>query len=487
MDWTSQQDEEFRKNYKELKAVVDEALLKARKAVSPRDAKGFLISAQDSFKGKRLQREQREELYGRLQDAFGEVNRKIEEEKSKFENEAQKNYATFRILVEEAQFLASHPRDFHETWEHLVDIQSRFREAKFMREHREELYSGLQHAFDTLKKKRSAEQSEELSASAGNYANLLETAEELTARATVEPDIRLFKDELIRFQTLVRESKLVKDHRHELLEKIQEAFLILTRRQDDENLRMTEKSESNYTGFLPRAKDLSLLAESSGNFYFVRESIKLLQSEIREASLVREQRVELNSFLQEAFQKLGKRQDKDQESFLKSAAENYIHLKGLVEKGLRQAEESNKYKETREFLKKIQSGFKNLKLVREEREELYSILQTAFGILNRRVDEYFRLKKKNWMLKMEYRFTESSSEIFRIQESLEKDLTRLKELEDQLEIVLFAKKEKVIADGLRSRIESLHKTIDRKHEEIRQLEQKMNELHDLLEPGEETA
>jgi hypothetical protein len=483
-DFDSSQQEEFLRNYSELKSLLENTLKKIKHLDSPREAKGLLITVQNAFKGRKLKRDQREELYSHLQEAFEEIHAKITEEQSQFEKTAHFNFSEFRIRLQEAQFLVDHSRDFHETWEHLLRLQNEFREAKFLREHREELYRQLQHAFDTLKQKNLSEKSKELADSSRNFQDLYEQSCFFASQANSVTDFRIFKDELICFQSHVRECHLVKEHRNQIQDKIQEAFVVVQTRQEEDLLQNKNTSEKKFDSFKPRVDELYERSETSPDFHEVRESIRQLQNEIRNAGMLKEHRDELNQILQEAFLRLGRRQDTEQNSFHQEAGENYQYLKKLVDQGFSQAENSTKYKETREFLKKIQSEFKRLKLIREQREELYTVLQKAFTILNKRVDEFFRNKKKNWMLKMEYRFTESSGNIFRLEEGLEKDLVRIKELEDQLEIALMADKEDFVIEGLRSRIQSLQRSIEKKQAEIKDLEQKMEDLHQILEPDE---
>ena len=85
---------------------------------------------------------------------------------------------------------------------------------------------------------------------------------------------------------------------------------------------------------------------------------------------------------------------------------------------------------------------------------------------------------------MQYKYAESSGEIFILQQSLEKDQIYLNELEDQLEIVVMAGKDNQIVSGIQSRINSTKKAIERKLREIQALELKMNDLQNLLEPEE---
>jgi len=323
-------DEEKRRNYYDLKSKLENALAKVAQTIDLREAKGFLIEAQDSFKGLKLQSEDREELYHRLQKAFEKVNDQIEEERRNFENEGFKNYLNLKAKVDEAVLLSGNPENFKMTWDFLVEVQSLFKETRLLREHREELYELLQGAFDNMKTLR----------------------------------------------------------------------------------------------------------------------------------------------------------EKEQSDFEKEALTNYERLKALVEKGLNQARETNQYKETREFLKKIQSEFKSTRLTREQREELYSRLQTAFDILGKRLDEFFRQKKKNWEVKMQYKLSEFTTDIFDLEESLSRDRSYLKELEDQLDIAESGGKGNIAITGLKSRIASTIATIDRKEKQIKELEYVMNELKNRLEQGE---
>ncbi len=156
----------------------------------------------------------------------------------------------------------------------------------------------------------------------------------------------------------------------------------------------------------------------------------------------------------------------------------------MVNDGLKQAEESIEYKETREYLKKIQSEFKGIKLIREQREELYSRLQSAFETLNKRVDEYFHEKKKNWEVKMQYKLSALSTDIFELNESLEKDFETLQELEDHLDIIEASGRDTGAGLGLKARISSTRIAIEKKKNQIKNMELEMNDLKNRLEPEE---
>jgi hypothetical protein len=406
--------DELTRNYHELKTKLDAAIENAGNSPDLREAKGFLIEVQNRFKGLKLQKEDREELYGRLQDAFAEINLKIEADHRNFEDEALHNYTLLKEQVDQAVCLATHPDDFRETWSRLVDVQSRFKGMKLKQEHREELYSRLQGAFDRMKDIQQKERAVLEKEAGQNYTHLKEQAETVL------------------------------------------------------NLSMDTGDADSRTGTVP-------------GFSGIRNRLKEVQAEIRDSRLLKEQREELYGILQQAFEMLNLRQDEEREKFEKQSNLNYDRLKDLVAKGLRQAEETSEYKETREFLKKIQAEFKGAKMTRDQREELYSRLQTAFEILSKRLDEYFHLKKKNWSVKMQYKVSEYSAGIFELQESLEQDRISLDELKDQQEILESSGKGSAAGIGLRARISALKINISNKEKEIVRLESEMEELKGRLD------
>ena len=323
-------EEEALENYENLKSIVETGLANAGQAVNLHEAKGFLIDVQGHFRGLRLRREDREELYTRLQAAFAEVNRKIEDERLTYEYEALSNYADLKPALAEALDMAINSGDLKATWELLLGIQSRVKSLKLLREHRDELYAGLQDAFGMIKIRR----------------------------------------------------------------------------------------------------------------------------------------------------------EEERQVFDREAQQNYLRLKALVEKGLIQAEETHEYKETREFLKKIQSEFKGIKLVHEQREELYSRLQTAFDILGKRLDDFFRHKKKNWEVKMQFTLSSLSVDIYELQTAVEKEQSYLKELEDQLDIIVSAGKEKDALAGLQARMASTRRSIEHKRQQITALELNKRELQNRIDDPE---
>jgi hypothetical protein len=318
-----------------------------------------------------------------------------------------------------------------------------------------------------------------------NYLNLKGILETGLAAATRSADLREAKGHLIEVQNHFKGLQLRREDREELYNRLQEAFASVNKKIEDERLDYELTALSNYADIKPEVEKAASLASDSENTREAWDSLIAVQNRIKGAKLFREQRDELFGRLQGAFEMIKLRRDEERQVFEQESKENYNRLKALVEKGLIQAEETHEYKETREFLKKIQSEFKGIKLVREQREELYSRLQTAFDILGKRLDEFFRYKKKNWEVKMQFTLSRLSADIFELQEALHKEQAYLNELEDHLEIIVSSGKDKDALVGLEARISSTQRSIERKRQQILDLEIEKDELKNRLEEPEE--
>ena len=317
-----------------------------------------------------------------------------------------------------------------------------------------------------------------------NYFNLREILEVGLENASHSGNLHEAKGFLIEVQSHFKGLKLRREDREELYSKLQDAFTAINKKIEDERLDFELTALSNYADLKPDVEKASDLATNSENTKETWDFLIGVQNRIKGAKLFREQREELFGSLQEAFTMIKLRREEEQQIFAEESQQNYIRLKALVEKGLIQAEETHEYKETREFLKKIQSDFKGIKMAREQREELYSRLQTAFDILGKRLDEFFRYKKKNWEVKMQFTLSRLSADIFELQETLNKEQSYLNELEDHLEIIVSSGKDKDAQASLEARIVSARHSIERKRQQVLHLEIEKDELMNRLEEPE---
>jgi len=468
---------EEKDNYKNLKTQLDEAVKKAGQTNDFREARGFLIEVQEAFKGVKMLREDRDELVNRLQDSFFKLANQMEAEKNQAFQEALQNYTILKVKVDEASFLASNSKDSGETWDYLLEVQAQFKNLRMQREHREALYGKLQEAFDKIKVLREHEKTLFDHESKQNFSQLNESVSLIIDKVKQNDDFKDLKEQLIGLQAEIRNVKLTRENRDELHSRIQDAFTMLHIKQDAFYNEKRAIAESQFQEFSERANDILARSVASIEFNQIRSYIKVFQAEMRDSAMLPAQKDSLRNIIQEAFETINTRQDQERSAYENEAAFNYNRLKLMVDDAMIQAGESNEYKETREYLKKIQAEFKGIKLIKEQREELYNRLQSAFELLNNRVDQYFREKKKNWEIRMQYKVGLLTTDIFKFREAVTTDLQNLKELEDFYQNITFSVTQETKAIlGLRARIANTRAGIERKNLQISELEAELNDL-----------
>lgn len=427
MDWEA--------NYMKLKVLLDQALRDARNQTDFRTAKEILIKAQAAFRDFRLKPEAREELNRELQEAFSVVNRKMEEERLRFELESQHHYLELKMKLEEAVKLAANEFDWREARKYLIDVQQEFKGIRMIPEQRETLYTRLQQAFDEVKIRQDSEHLSFLQASEDHYRELAPMVDKALIRAGSDDDFASVREFLISVQASFRGIRMEKEKREMLYSRLQQAFDTLNGRMDREREKNREVAGKNYEYFRQQTDEILKEAGTVTHFKEVRDRIRDMQSRLKDSILLREQKDELYAALQEAFTEINRRQDSERSQFEQEGTENYKRLGKLVADGLQQAQESMEFRETREFLKRIQAGFKGIRMHKDHREELYSRLQSAFTILRERTDQYFREKQKNWEVKMEFRLRDLNVRVLELQVEISREKERLEALQDQLDIL----------------------------------------------------
>jgi len=317
-----------------------------------------------------------------------------------------------------------------------------------------------------------------------NYHDLKELLEEAFAKAGLTDDPREAKGFLIDVQRHFKGLMLRREDREELYNRLQEAFRIVNEKLDEERRSLEHVSETGYRELKPLVEEAVERAIGNDDLKTTWNFLLDVQNRLKEAKLLHEHREELYQDLQEAFGEVKRRREAEHQAFDQEARRNYQRLKPLIDEALVLAGETHEYKETREYLKKLQGEFKGLRLAHEQREELYSRLQTAFDILGTRLDDFFRNKKKNWNVKMQYTLSRFSADIFELQRSLEKDEDELAELKDQYDILSSSGKGNETLAGLRARIDSARHAIEKKKRQIQEIESEETTLRMRLEDPE---
>ncbi len=219
-------------NYHNIKAEVDRAVAAAANATNFKKAREALINAQSKFKGLKLQRDQREEQYSRIQNSFENLNTRQSEERTRYEQECNENYDRLRTIVDDAIKVAQASETFKESRETLIAAQGSIRGVKLKRNQRDELYAAIREVFDGINRAQEEQREEFLKECEDNYRTIREKLDRATEYANTSDDFRFIRDNLIAVQNEVKILKLKRDQRSELFQAIRDVFEVLDQRRD---------------------------------------------------------------------------------------------------------------------------------------------------------------------------------------------------------------------------------------------------------------
>jgi hypothetical protein len=234
-------------NYHNLKHKIDVAIDFANKSEIFAEARKALINVQNQIKGLKLKRDQRDQLYQMIRDAFESVNTRQEEERASFENETKANYDLLKKLVDDAINFAESTDEYSVAREHLISAQNQIKVYKLKREQRDSLFADIRAVFEKLNERQSSERGAYETECNANYDRLSLKVKECFDLVNEMNEFNLIRESLITLQGEVRISRLKKEQRNELFAKIREAFSMFdTKKNEYFEQRKEDKSKKLY-------------------------------------------------------------------------------------------------------------------------------------------------------------------------------------------------------------------------------------------------
>ncbi|PKL84556.1 MAG: hypothetical protein CVV22_12330, partial [Ignavibacteriae bacterium HGW-Ignavibacteriae-1] len=178
-------------------------------------------------------REQRDELFQSIRDAFEGVNTRQENERNSFDQEAKDNYVKLKKIVDDAISFVNSSEEFSESREQLINAQNAIKGMKLRRDHRDELYAQIRVVFEDLNEKQSDERQSFEQECNDNYESLTKKVNDCFELVLGLTDFKMIRETLINVQSEVRIAKLKRGQRNELFARIREAFGIFDKKRDE--------------------------------------------------------------------------------------------------------------------------------------------------------------------------------------------------------------------------------------------------------------
>jgi hypothetical protein len=330
----------YSENFEKIKPRVDEAVAAAEQENNFKKARQILLEAQMMFKDIKLKRDQREEQYSRIQDAFELLNKRQIEEREKYEMECIENYHNIKSEVDRAVAAATNATNFKKAREALINAQSQFKGLKLKRDQREEQYSRIQNAFEELNARQSEERAQYEKECAENYERLRVIVDDAIKVAKASETFKEARETLIAAQGSIRGVKLKRGQRDELYAAIREVFDGINRAQEEQREEFLRECDENYKTILEKLNKAREYAENSEDFRFIRDNLIAVQNEVKILKLKRDQRNELFQAIRDAFAVLDRRREEYRSHIMIEKREKLKSIKEDLERKTARLKES---------------------------------------------------------------------------------------------------------------------------------------------------
>ncbi|MDR1678112.1 MAG: hypothetical protein LBS44_06965, partial [Deltaproteobacteria bacterium] len=204
-------------NRQELTEKVGQATNLARNSSDWKEARQYLISVQQSFKGRKLKKEVSQSLYAELQKAFQVLGDRQEAGRREYEKLCQANCASLTEKVNQAKDLAQNSSNWKEARQNLIAVQQSFKNLKLKKEDSQALYAELQSAFNLLSQRQEASFREYDAACARNYDSVRDLVNDAVNSVNYGSDLKEAAEALKKARLRLFESQPFKKEKREEL------------------------------------------------------------------------------------------------------------------------------------------------------------------------------------------------------------------------------------------------------------------------------
>lgn len=453
-------------NYNSLKDKINNAITHSEQTNDFKEAREFLLAAQNEFKELNLSKEHREELVALLNQAFEDLNQRFARQKESYEMECSENYLTLKKKIDETLDAIEKSKDTRRSRLLLINVQNEFKGLKLKKEQREEQYARIQNAFEELNRKQQLEQEEYEKECGENYIKLTELVESSIKFSEITVTFKEAREKLIEVQNTIKNSRLKKEQREELFQKIRDAFDSLSERQNVERDSFDKECNDNYIMLKSNIDGAIVFAQNSTNFKQARETLISAQNAIKGMRLKKEQREELYAKIRETFNDINKKQSEEREQFERETSENFTKLVTRIEQIESDIANTNEFRQIRENLIAIQNELRIVKLKKEQRDELFTKIRASFDNFDKKRNEYKESIKRQKVEKLNNLLFNLEDKIIRIEDSLSWDLKSLDYQKQKLEQMNIQDSEEEQKEEVKKIIASIEARINDKQKSI---------------------
>lgn len=276
------------------------------------------------------------------------------------------------------------------------------------------LLDSIQNAFETITGKQKEER-EELNKIFDE--NLEKVEPEIKKQMQEAVTQEMFKDgrkQLIDIQKSVKDNKLRASDRDKLFALIQDGFDVINAKEQKAREEYEMECSENYLTIKPKVQAVVDESSNAENFNDSRKKLIELQKELKDLKLTKANRNELFTMIREVFNKINDKQDEERKEFNVEADKNYEVLKPVVDEAIKFAIDPTNFAKARQKLIDTQKNLKDVKLTRDQRDELFGMIRKIFNKLNDNTGENtedFKKEANINFLKLEIKVNEAIANV----------------------------------------------------------------------------
>lgn len=293
-----------------------------------------------------------------------------------------------RMEVEYLLEISNSSTEWKEMRNRHKEISSIMQNLSLPQENTQELSDKLNSALELVIARQKAEYEANQKEFNENYDRIKVIVNSAVDASKTEPEYKKSREALLAAQNEFKSAKLLREHKEEFIQLINNAFEDLNKRQMEERENYEMECIENYHSLKAKVDEAISFANSSPNFTNARKALIEAQGEIKGKRLKREQRDSLYQVIRDCFDALNVRQSEERISMDSESEANYAKIKKVVDEAISFAQNVNdNFKEARETLISAQGAIKNTRLRKEQRDELYAAIRSVFEEVNSKQSE----------------------------------------------------------------------------------------------------
>ena len=219
-----------------------------------------------------------------------------------------------------------------------------------------------------------------------NYTTISPKVEAAYAQSKTDQNFNETRKDLIALQKEVIAIPLERWQKNELMDRLRTAFDHINTQQDTWRIQEDEK-RNELTNALQKQYDVILPQATNSTFAEGFTLLKNLQDITNKTSVLREKRETFYTQLDAAFKTIKEKADTENEANFEIATKQIVLA-------ITTSQSVQQFKEARQILVTAQNDLKEIRLSKQQKDDLFTKLRTAFDALNAEQDAYFKQRNQ---------------------------------------------------------------------------------------------